>query len=222
VLFDLDGTLLNTLKDLANAVNQSLRKMGFPEHRQLTIQSFIGEGREVLAALSLPVDHRDPATVDRLCELINRHYAEHWADHTRPYPGVPEMLDGLTEIGLRLAILSNKPQDFTEANVAGLLSRWCFDVIAGAVDGIPKKPDCTAALKIAHELNIRPRDFLYLGDSGIDMQTAVAACMYPVGALWGFRDAAELKKCGAQVLLEKPVQLLDLIKKRSKFSSLSA
>jgi phosphoglycolate phosphatase len=199
------------LEDLANAVNKGLREMGFREHRQSEIQYFVGEGREVLAALSLPVNRRDPATVDRLCELINRDYAEHWTDHTRAYPGVPEMLDGLTARGIRIAILSNKPQDFTESNVNGLLSRWHFDSVTGAVPGVPKKPDCTVALKIARQLNLQPVEFLYLGDSGIDMQTAVAAGMYPVGALWGFRDEVELKKCGAQALIEKPTELLDLI-----------
>ncbi len=211
VLFDLDGTLLNTLADLANAVNFGLRTLSFPEHPAEVIRTFIGEGREVLAALSLPEKNRDPQTVDRLCDLINRDYAAHWMVHTRPYPGVAEMLDGLTQKGLCLTILSNKPQEFTESNVKGLLDRWSFAVVAGAVEGVPKKPDPTPALKIAARLAIAPADFLYLGDSGIDMQTAVAAGMYPVGALWGFRDAAELTQCGAKTLLAQPLDLLTLV-----------
>jgi phosphoglycolate phosphatase len=211
VLFDLDGTLLDTLEDLANAVNAGLQRLGCPTHPISQYRYFVGEGREVLAALSLPEERRDPATVAQLGEMINRHYAEHWREHTRPYPGVPEMLDGLCSEGLHLAILSNKPQDFTELNVNGLLSRWHFDFVAGAVDGQPKKPDCTMALQIARDLNLKPAQFLYLGDSGVDMETAVAAGMYPVGALWGFRGTAELIKYGARTLLANPTELLDLI-----------
>ncbi len=211
VLFDLDGTLLNTLEDLANAVNTGLLQLGFPRHEREEYRYFVGEGREVMARLALPPANRAPDLVDRLCAIIDAEYTAHWADHTRPYPGIAAMLDEVAACGLAMAILSNKPQEFTVSNVAGLLSRWHFAVVAGSLPGRPNKPDCTRALEIAAQLQIPADAFLYLGDSGIDMQTATAAGMYPVGALWGFRDAAELNRSGARKLISQPTQLLELL-----------
>jgi phosphoglycolate phosphatase len=211
VLFDLDGTLLDTLEDLASAVNQGLADLGFPQHPISDYKYFVGWGREEMAARSLPEGKRDPVTINRLIEIINREYTQHWADHTRPYQGIPVMLDALTLRHIILTVLTNKPHDFTELIVARLLSRWHFEVVAGATPDMPKKPDCTVALNICRQLKMDPREFLYLGDSEIDMQTAVNAGMYPVGALWGFRTASELIAGGAQKLIRHPLELLELL-----------
>ncbi len=210
-LFDLDGTLLNTLQDLSDAVNYGLSQFGYPLHNPEEYKQFIGAGREVLATLAIPPEHRDPATIKQLIADIDVYYDQHWTDHTLPYPGIPEMLDGLTEAGIKMAVLSNKPHNFAELNVGQLLDKWHFEAVVGAMPGIPHKPDPTAALNIARQMKIDPAGFLYLGDSGIDMQTAVAAGMYPVGAVWGFRCREELQACGAKTLLEKPTQLLKLL-----------
>jgi phosphoglycolate phosphatase len=211
VLFDLDGTLLNTLQDLADSVNTSLGYLGFPTHKTEAFKYFIGDGREEMAKRALPAAHRDPATLGKLVEYINREYVRHWADNTRPYAGVAEMLDAITRNGTRMAILSNKPYDFTESMVSRLLSPWHFEVVAGAMPGVPIKPDPTAALMIARKLDIPPAGFLYLGDSDIDMRTAIAAGMYPVGAVWGFRTEDELKAAGAKSLIKYPTEILSLL-----------
>ncbi len=211
VLFDLDGTLLDTLKDLADAVNKGLKLLGFPQHSAETIKYFIGDGREVLASKSLPEINRNEKTINKLVDLINREYYQHWADNTRPYPGISEMLDTLAKRGIKMTILSNKPQEFTDLTVTSLLPGRKFEIVAGAVPSMPKKPDPMAALQIAKQLNILPGKFLYVGDSDIDMKTALAAGMFPAGVTWGFRTELELKMAGAAALVHEPRELIDLL-----------
>ncbi len=208
VLFDLDGTLLNSLDDLANSMNTVLSNMGFATHKTEAYKYFVGNGVEKLALRALPENSRDEDTVLRCVSAMKDEYGRHWADRTRPYPGIPELLTALTEQGVKKAILSNKPHDFTCLLVGRLLSSWNFDSILGAHKDIPKKPAPAGAIQIAEKLAIPVDDFLYVGDSGVDMQTAKLAGMYPVGALWGFRSAPELIENGAAALIKKPVDLL--------------
>jgi phosphoglycolate phosphatase len=211
VLFDLDGTLLDTLQDLADAVNKGLLSAGLPVHAVEEFKYFVGEGREEMVTKALPEANRDPATIGRVIDFVNHYYFEHWRDHTRPYAGIPELLDSLTARGILMTIFSNKPQEFTSQNVAGLLDKWNFVRVLGASASVPKKPDSTAALRIASELGLAPDQFLYLGDSGIDMQTAASAGMFPVGALWGFRTRQELLTNGARAVIDRPLDLLNLL-----------
>lgn len=211
VLFDLDGTLLDTLKDIADSVNSALGRLDFPQHEIEAYKYFISGGREALAIHALPEHHRNKDTVDKLITYITEEYSQRWADYTQPYQGVSDLLDALTGIGIKMTILSNKPHNLTELMVSKLLSRWRFELVVGALPSVPKKPDPTAALQIAQQLNIRTREFLYLGDSDVDMKTATAADMYPVGALWGFRTADELLAGGARALIQQPVDLLHLL-----------
>ena len=211
VLFDLDGTLLNTLQDIADAVNKGLGYLGFPQHDTEAYKNLVGEGREVLTKRALPENHRDNDTVHKLLAYINAEYAIHWADNTHPYPGIPELLDGLTTKDIKMTVLSNKADDLTKMSVSKMLSRWHFELIAGAKHSVPNKPDPTAALQIAKQLDISLGEFLYLGDSGIDMEMANRAGMYPVGALWGFRSAQELLTGGAKALIKQPSELLKLL-----------
>jgi phosphoglycolate phosphatase len=211
VLFDLDGTLLDTLTDLADSVNSALGHLNFPQHDSETYKYFIGNGREALAFRALPENQRSPVMVEKLVHYFNEEYARRWANNTRPYQGVLELLDALTSRGIPMAILSNKPHDFTELMVSKLLSRWQFDSVAGALPSVPKKPDPMAALKITKQLDVRPVEFLYLGDTDVDMETATAAGMYPVAALWGFRTAGELLAAGARSLIQQPTDLLGFL-----------
>jgi phosphoglycolate phosphatase len=211
VLFDLDGTLLNTLQDIADSVNKGLKQLGFPQHEVEAYKYLVGEGREVLAKRALPEIHQDNVTVRKLLDYINEEYDIHWADNTHPYPCIPELLDALTAKDIRLVVLSNKADDLTKMNVAKMLSKWRFALIAGARPSVPNKPDPTAALQIVKQLDIDPPEFLYLGDSGIDMETATKAGMYPVGALWGFRTADELLNGGAKALIKHPLELMNLL-----------
>jgi phosphoglycolate phosphatase len=211
IIFDLDGTLLNTLADLGNAVNRVLAQRGFPTHALDEYRYFVGNGTRMLIIRALPEKKRDDETVAECLEAFREDYGQHWKVKTRLYDGVPEMLTALTARGLRIAVVSNKPDDFTKQCVAYFLPHWRFDAVIGQRDEVPQKPDPAGALEAAELLHISPGDFLYLGDSSVDMKTAVAAGMFPVGALWGFRSAKELRENGAQALITRPLELLDLL-----------
>jgi phosphoglycolate phosphatase len=211
VLFDLDGTLLDTLEDLADSVNSVLSRVGLPTHPLEDYQYFVGDGVEKMARRALPETCREDAVVIKCVAAMCREYSKRWADKTRPYPGIQELLDGLTVRNITMCVLSNKPDPFTKMIVSNLLPRWRFEQVMGAQPSIPKKPDPTAALELAERLAIPPAEFLYLGDTNTDMQTACAAGMYPVGALWGFRTADELIANGARVLIKQPIELLNLL-----------
>jgi phosphoglycolate phosphatase len=211
VLFDLDGTLLNTLQDVAGSVNKGLAKLGFPQHTTEAFKTLIGEGRDVLVRRALPAEHRDDTTAQKLLDLVNADYAVHWADHTRPYPGIPELLDALIAKDIKITVLSNKADDLTNLCVTKLLSRWHFALVAGSRPSVPNKPDPAGTLQIAKQLDINPAEFLYLGDSDIDMKTAVGAGMYPIGAGWGFRSEKELLSAGAKAVIKKPEELLQYL-----------
>lgn len=212
VIFDLDGTLLDTLDDLANSMNASLASMGFPAHEVESYKIFVGDGVTNLARRTLPAGSRDDETVRECVRRMGDEYARCWRDHTRPYDGIPEMLDALASAGIGMAILSNKPDNFTKEVVSALLPRWSFDCVRGAMDGVPIKPDPDAALEIAREMGVSTDEMLYVGDSGTDMKTAVAAGMYPMGVLWGFRGEEELTSCGARALARTPQEIVAHIK----------
>ena len=214
-IFDLDGTLLDTLDDIANAANRVLAARGFPTHPNPNYRAFIGEGVVRLMVRVLPEANQDEATVQACVGAYVQEYERSWNAQTRPYAGVPEMLDGLVDRGLKLAVLSNKPDRFTQQCVRELLAKWAFDVVLGASDAFPRKPDPVSAIEIARRLGVPPAECLYVGDSGIDMQTARAAHMYAAGVLWGFRGKEELLKDGAQVLVEKPGEILDLLNREN-------
>ena len=208
VLFDLDGTLLNTLQDVAAAVNRGLAILGLPQHAIENYKTLIGEGRDILVRRALPLAHRDDATALQLLNMVNKEYAAHWEDNTRPYPGIPELLDNLTKKGIKIAVLSNKADDLTNLCVTKLLSQWRFTLVAGAKSSVPNKPDPTSALQITKQMGISPAQFIYLGDSDIDMNTANNAGMFAIGAGWGFRSEQELLGAGAKAVIQKPDELL--------------
>lgn len=208
VLFDLDGTLLDTLADVAHATNAALAQLGFPGHPVEAYKYFIGDGMEQLARRAMGPGPHDPGLVSRCVEGIRQEYARRWDNKTRPYPGVPELLDELAARHTPMAVLSNKPQEFTQLCVERLLGRWHFGAVVGAGDQFPRKPNPGAARHIARTLGLPPERIVYLGDTNTDMQTALAAGMFPVGALWGFRSADELRTSGARALLAQPLELL--------------
>lgn len=212
VLFDLDGTLIDTVDDIGDAANRVLSNRGFPIHPISTYYQFIGEGVKVLFTRALPQEKRNEDLINTCLKEFIEDYRRNYDVKSKFYDGIPEMLNALNVRGLKLAILSNKPDPLTKDCVTSLLSNWDFDVVFGQRDSVPRKPNPQAALEIAEKLSISPSDFLYLGDTAIDMKTAVSAGMFPVGAAWGFRPVKELKENGARVIIEKPIQLLDLIK----------
>jgi len=213
VIFDLDGTLLDTLEDIADAMNSVLEAHGYLSHETDAYRHFVGDGVNTLVKRVLPEGTRDDETVAGLVKAYREAYGIYWKLKTQPYEGVPEMLDMLTARQLKLAVLSNKPDDFTKMCVRELLSQWTFHIVLGYRDEIPAKPDSAGALEIAEQLEIPPGDFLFLGDTAVDMETAVAAGMYPVGALWGFRSQTELMCGGAKKVIERPQEVLSLLDK---------
>ncbi len=214
VLFDLDGTLLDTLADVADATNAALAQLGYPGHAVEAFKYFIGDGMEQLARRALGPGPHDADLVARCVERIRQEYARSWYRKTRPYPGVPELLDELAARQVPMAVLSNKPQEFTQLCVERLLGRWRFNAVVGAGGQFPPKPDPAAARHIAQTLALPSEKIVYLGDTNTDMQTAVAAGMFPVGALWGFRSAEELRASGAQALVAQPLELLAFLENR--------
>jgi len=213
VLFDLDGTLLDTLRDLANSYNRVLNNMGFPEHPIEAYRTFVGDGARMCITRALPVESRNNRIIDHCLREFRGDYAKHWNIYTKPYNGIPEMLTMLSERDLKMAVLSNKPHDDTRRCVKEYLSRWKFGAIFGQRKMFPIKPDPTAALTIASQFDLESGEFLFLGDTATDMKTATAAGMVPVGALWGFRTLEELQKSGAKATIEKPEELLHLFQK---------
>ena len=212
VIFDLDGTLLDTIEDLTDSMNAALAGLGYPGRSIEECKQLVGDGLATFVERVLPPEARDnPAIAARLTERMRTEYKRRNAVKTKPYEGIAELLNVLTEWAMAMAVLSNKPHDSTVEIVKKYFPRWTFRAVFGARDGIPIKPDPAAALEIAQILNVAPAGILYLGDTNTDMWTADAAGMFAVGALWGFRTAAELKAAGAKILIRKPQDLLPLL-----------
>ena len=211
ILFDLDGTLLNTLDDIAASVNRTLAEHGYAPHAVDAYRSFIGDGWRMLVTRALPENRRSAALIETCVQQSRRNYRENWNRKTRFYEGIPELLDRLQEKQVPLAVLSNKPHDFTLRYAEAYLRRWSFEAILGFSDRFPPKPDPAAALHIAERIGLPPSKFLFVGDSGVDMQTAHAAGMHAVGVAWGFRGPEELQQHGCQSLVAGPADILDLI-----------
>jgi len=193
-------------------MNGTLSHFGFPVHALEKYKYFVGDGMENLVKRSLPGSAQDDLQVISQClEMMLQTYERNWNVKSRPYPGIPELLDALSARGLKIAVLSNKPHDFTLKIVDELLPSWRFHPVMGERPPIARKPDPSSALEIANVLGVEPAGFLYLGDTATDMKTANAAGMYAVGVLWGFRNAEELIASGAVRLIAKPAELLLLL-----------
>jgi phosphoglycolate phosphatase len=211
VIFDLDGTLLDTLSDIGDAANRVLDALGYSQHRLDDYRQFVGSGVRMLFARALPEGAADEATVTRCAERFQVEYARHWNVATRPYEGVAEMLDRVLQRGVKMAVLSNKPDDFTRRCVQYYLAAWPLAPVLGQREGIARKPDPAGVLEILDHWQIPAQQCLYLGDSDIDMQTATAAGVLPIGATWGFRTADELIRSGARHLIHQPTELTALV-----------
>lgn len=206
VLFDLDGTLADSLGDLGGAMNEALAARGLPEHPKAAYRQFVGEGIEVLVRRASGL--LDEAVIQALVVEYRARYAARIDAETRPYEGVAAMLDGLVAARVPMAVLSNKRDDFTVELVRRLFGRWPFVEVRGERVETPRKPDPTAALQIARALGVPAAECAFVGDTAIDIATAVAAGMIPIGVLWGFRGREELVAAGASRLLKHPRELL--------------
>lgn len=211
VIFDLDGTLADTIDDLAGAVNYCLGSRGFPEHDVESYKLMVGEGLRLLVSRSLPASSRSDQLIDEIVADASARYAEHCLDMTRAYPGIAELLSALAERGLATAVLSNKPDALTRKVVDGLFPWRPFRVVRGEIADFPRKPDPASALDICAALGARPGETIYLGDSAVDMMTAAAAGFMAIGAAWGFRGEAELRGAGARAVIARPLDLVEYL-----------
>ena len=210
VIFDLDGTLVDTLEDIADAMDRVLAREGAPGHTYDEYRYLIGHGIRNLVTESLPAALRTEERIARCYARMLEDYGAHLLVKTRAYEGVPELLRALRADGVPLAVHSNKADEPTQAIVAALLDPADFVVVAGARPDAPLKPDPAVALGIAARFGLPPARVAYLGDSLVDMRTATAAGMVAVGAAWGFRTAQELLESGAAAVIDAPLDLLAL------------
>ncbi len=208
-IFDLDGTLLNTLDDLADSVNAMLKMYSFPRRTVAELRSFVGNGARNLIARSLPEDS-PPTLVDECLSAYIAHYSENMKNKTRPYDGVPDLLQELKKAGMKIAVCSNKGDE----NVKGLCNEYfggLVDVASGEVPGIKKKPAPDSIFKAIEALGADPNEVVYIGDSEVDVLTAKNAGISFIGVSWGFRDKADLLAEGAEVIADKADELLALM-----------
>jgi phosphoglycolate phosphatase len=191
-------------------MNAALRRFGFPVHPVDSYRYFVGDSVVSMVERSLPAQSRNQQTIEKCRLALTEEYHRRWANNTKPYPGIPELLSELEKQKIPKAVLSNKPHEFTVPMVEKMLPGFSFDVVLGVSEVVKRKPDPSAALLIAEKLGVPPTKILYLGDTNTDMQTAAAAGMFPVGALWGFRDKKELVENGAKAIAKKPLDVLKI------------
>ncbi|MFP6874120.1 MAG: HAD family hydrolase [Verrucomicrobiales bacterium] len=209
VIFDLDGTLLDTIEDLGDSVNEVLKKRGLPEHSYCDYRDYIGDGMEMLIRRSLPGGlASDPELLAAVLEDYQAAYGRNWNNKSKPYQGIPDCLGILSQNGVKLAVLSNKPHHFTRLCVAELLPGVSFEKVWGDREGIPRKPDPGAALAIAAGLGIAAGRTMFVGDTDVDIMTGLAAGMLAVGVLWGFRGEEDLRSAGAEHIVCSPGEIV--------------
>lgn len=208
IIFDLDGTLLDSLLDIALSLNLVLEKMGLKPHPIDDYRYYVGSGVKELLRRALPEEMLTEKTVTDFTEAFRNVYYDQWKVHTKPYPGILNLLDELAKMNIKMAVLSNKPHDFTCRIVENRLPVSLFDRVRGAKEDIPVKPHPEGAVRIAADWNIAPENIFFVGDTAVDIETARNAGMVPVGVSWGFRPVSELLQSGAQYLLHHPDDLL--------------
>ncbi len=211
IIFDLDGTLADTIVDLADATNRSLSRLGFPQHNYEEYKFFVGKGIKNLVTQALPENKRAPECISICLEYMTEEYSHNYMDKTRLYPDIPELLNALVKRNIKMSVLSNKADLFTQKLCGKLLKDWHFEIIMGANDRFPIKPNPEAAIFIGKQMNTNPDNILYLGDTNIDMITANGAGFFPVGVTWGFRTEEELLENGAKYIIHNPMELLKLL-----------
>lgn len=211
VLFDLDGTIANTLEDLADSANYVLAQNGYPTHKTECYKTFVGNGIAKLIERVLPDTQRNAENLHKLKAQFLAYYGEHYCDKTKPYDNIPELLRKLKQKGIKIAVVTNKAQAMADAVVNKLYGKG-FCAVYGQREDMPTKPDPALTHLAMSELSVAPCECLFVGDSNVDIYTAMNSGAYPVGVLWGFRSEEELKAAGAKAVLSHPAQLLKLIK----------
>ena len=211
VIFDLDGTLINTLGDIAASMNRALKKRGFPELEADDFKDKVGWGIKRLAYLSMPEEARNEEEAGRIAMDAAEFYAEVPLLYSKPYPGIKELISALRAKKIKTIVLTNKPDPVAQKVIAGLFSPDSFDCVRGEIFGGPRKPDPACVWDLLADLALTPSDCIFVGDSEIDMETAVSAGCFPLGVSWGYRSEEIIHKAGAKGLIEEPGELLEYI-----------
>ena len=211
VIFDLDGTLVDTLADIAASMNRALKQRGFPELPVEDYREKVGSGIRRLAFLALPEASRTQETAELLAADAAGFYAETPLLHSRPYPGIAELINVLLAKKIKTIILTNKPDHVAQKVIAGLFPTAAFDIVRGETFDKPRKPDPACVWELLVELNLVPASVIIAGDSEIDMETALASGCYPLGVGWGYRSREIIVKAGAKRIIERPRELLELL-----------
>lgn len=206
-IFDLDGTILDTLEDLAGAVNYALEEMNYPVRTLDEVRQFIGNGVRKLIFRSVPQGTGE-AECEKALALFTEYYLEHLADRTKPYNGIPEMLNTLKENGCKLAVVSNKADRAAKAVVKSFFSD-CFDIVLGKTEDFPAKPDPASVLYVTETLKMEKEDTIYIGDSDVDVFTAHNAGLKCIGVTWGNRGREELVSAGAEFIADSPNEIYE-------------
>jgi phosphoglycolate phosphatase len=210
VIFDLDGTLVNSLEDIANAMNKVLQDLNYPTHSYEEYQFFIGSGLRNLVSKALPETNNEETQIERCYDLMVEVYRDNCTKQTKPYDGIAELLEELRTRDIKLAVFSNKADALTKEVTATLFPN-CFNPIVGLSVESLKKPNPFEAIEISKSWDLEPEEIIFVGDSGIDMQTATNANMHAVGVLWGYRHTKELIANGAKLILNHPLDLIPLL-----------
>ena len=207
VIFDLDGTLLDTLEDLANACNYALRSCGFKIHDVKDYTRFVGNGRYKLIERIVPYIYReDKETINKVLRLFDEYYGEHMIDMTKPYDGITEMIEALKEKNMKMAVVSNKPHEFAEDVVRRYFGD-SFEIAYGQRPNHPTKPDPKTVYEVIESLNVEKDECIYVGDSDVDIMTAKNSKMPCISVTWGFRDEKFLLENGATILINAPSEI---------------
>ena len=215
VIFDLDGTLLNTIEDLGNAANYALSQNGYPTHSLASYPFFVGNGVRNLIRKALPDDMRTDSIIESLLKDFKEYYNEHNTDCTKPYDGIEELLRNLQDNGVKIAVASNKYQQATEKIIAHYFGDIDFVAVYGQREGVNVKPDPSVVFSILSDAKVPKSEVLYVGDSGVDMETARRACVDSVGVTWGFRSEKELNEYHADIIVNKASDIFDIVMKEN-------
>lgn len=210
VLFDLDGTLINTLTDLANATNYMLEQFGFPTHEVEKYKYMVGNGMPKLMERALPNGHKDEQSIKEALNIFLPYYNAHSLDNTAPYNEIMQLLCELKNRNIKTAVVTNKAH-LSAVSLVEKLFLNMFSAVAGQKDGMPTKPNPTVVFNVMNELGVQPNECIFVGDSGVDMQTAKNSGAFALGVLWGFREKDELIKNGADDVIASPLELLKFI-----------
>ena len=210
-IFDLDGTLLDTIGDLAASCDAVMQMNGLPQHTTDEYRQMVGRGILRLVEAAIPEQMRLPEYVEKVRRDFVAYYLDHIDLHTHPYNGIPELINAMTERGVKIAVASNKFQAGTERLIRSFFPGVEFVAVLGQRVGGPLKPDPQIDLEIIEAAGVEPSETLHIGDSGVDMQTAHAAGVRAVGVTWGFRSREELAESGADVIVDHPEEILNLL-----------